>query len=61
MTPNRTQTIARLESQGFRWVDDDSFLTVEKDDWEKTYIWPDVSIDQIISDYMAFVWADESS
>ena len=61
MTPNRTKTIARLESQGFRWVDDDNFLTVEEDGWEKTYNWSDVSIDQIISDYMAFVWADESS
>lgn len=50
----RNQIIVRLESLGFRWIDDEDALTVEKDGWEKTYLWSDVSVDRIIGDYMAF-------
>ncbi len=52
----RTQIITRLESLGFRWLDDENGITVGKDGWEKTYDWSDVSTERIVDDYMTFEW-----
>ena len=57
----RYQTLTRLESQGFRFLDDIHTLTVEKDGWEKTYDWSDVSTERIVDDYMAFMWSEHLS
>lgn len=53
----RNQIITRLESQGFRWLDDgDDHIVFEKEGWSQRYEWGDLRHEDVVDDYMAFEW-----
>lgn len=53
----RNQIIVRLESQGFRWLDDgDDHIVFEKEDWSQRYEWDGLRHEDVVDDYMAFEW-----
>ena len=52
----RNQIIVRLESQGFRWLDDGDCIVFEKEGWSQRYEWDDLRHEDVVDDYMAFEW-----